>query len=261
MVLSQLRHALPVSLRRRLRVLRGLPANALHPDWAVLEVVGHQREPHCVLDVGAHVGWFTMCWKQWCPAAKIHAFEPYGPSFGDLQRNTAPLTDVRAIQAGVAARSGELELNVLGASRVSNSFLQPARDAWSDIRYEIGEVTSERVPVVSLDDYAAQNGIDAVRLMKIDVQGLELDVLRGAGHLLQRTDWIYVESAIRPLYEGAARFDQVFAWLIEQGFHLAAMQAWHRGNDVLIETDMLFRRNGLEPPVDESIVRTYRRVG
>lgn len=39
------------------------------------------------------------------------------------------------------------------------------------------------------------------------------------------------------------------------------MQGWHRGNHTLIEADMLFRRNGLIPAVDESEVRVIERIG
>jgi len=43
----------------------------------------------------------------------------------------------------------------------------------------------------------------------------------------------------------------VHEFMTEQGFHLMDLRAWHRGNRVLMETDMLFRRNELAPTVDE----------
>jgi hypothetical protein len=49
--------------------------------------------------------------------------------------------------------------------------------------------------------------------------------------------------------------------LTPNGFHLIAMQGWHHGNHTLIEVDMLFRRNELIPPVDESEVRVIERIG
>jgi hypothetical protein len=42
-----------------------------------------------------------------------------------------------------------------------------------------------------------------------------------------------------------------------QGFHLMHMRAWHRGNLVLVETDMIFRRNGLEPAIRTDVDRFY----
>lgn len=120
-----------------------------------------------------------------------------------------------------------------------------------------GAIDEVLVPVTTLDAYADQQQLGTVFMLKIDVQGLELDVLRGARAVLDRTQHVFVESAIKPLYEGAARFSDVHDFLVERGFHLMAMRSWHRGNRVLVESDMLFRRNGLEPPVDERIDRVY----
>jgi len=257
---NHLRRWVPIAVRRRLREWRGLPPK-LHSDWSLLETIGRRADPHVVFDVGAHVGWFTMCWKHWCPAAVVHAFEPTPESFGRLEQNVSSLPNVTCIAAAAGATAGEATLNQLADSRVSNSLLEPDQGAWQAIHYQTGAVQTVTVPVVRLDEHARAHGVERLHLLKIDVQGFELGVLEGARDLLTRTDHVFVESAIRPLYKGAARFDQVFDFLVEQGFHLMAMQAWHRGNRVLIETDMLFRRNGLEPAVDDSIVRIYDRTG
>ena len=62
------------------------------------------------------------------------------------------------------------------------------------------------------------------------VRDVELKVLRGGAHLLQRTDWLLVESGIRRLYEAAPNFGEAVGFMEEQGFHLVDMRAWHRGN-------------------------------
>ena len=64
-----------------------------------------------------------------------------------------------------------------------------------------------------------------------------------------------------PLYSGVARYTGVVDFLTQRGFHLMTMQAWHRGNRTLIETDMLFCRDDLMPPVDDGIDRVYERAG
>lgn len=256
-LLDSLRHLIPVTLRRRLRQFRGISPSALHPDWRILSPVGPRSDRHVVLDVGAHVGWFTLCWKEWCPTAEVHAFEPYAPSFAQLQANTAALGDVRLNRVAVSDARGEFDLNVLGDSIISNSLLMPDLDTWRSIDYRTGPIRTERVPVITLDDYAQDARLERVHLLKIDVQGLELSVLRGAERLLERTEHVLVESGIRPLYQGAARFSQVHEWLTDRGFHLMSMRAWHRGNRVLVEADMLFRRNGLEPVIDARVDRIY----
>ncbi len=239
----------------------GLPKTRLHPDWQILGPIGPNYDPHIIVDVGAHSGWFFHCWLDWCPQAQVHAFEPYPPSFKAAFRNYGSDPRVRLVQMAVGDAAGEHILNVLEESLVSNSLLSPRKSAWEELRWGTGNVTHTRVPVTTLDAYAAAEGISHIYLLKIDVQGYEMHVLRGAAQILPRVDHIFVESGIRPLYENAPRFSDVFHHLSARGFHLMAMQAWHLGNNVLMEADMLFRRDNLMPPVDESFERVTERVG
>jgi hypothetical protein len=139
--------------------------------------------------------------------------------------------------------------------------LRPRKDAWDEIGFVHGEVTTISVPVTSIDAVVHEQTIDDVFLVKIDVQGFELEVLKGAENSLDRIKYIFVESAIRQLYAGAPRFSDVFDFLTARDFHLMAMRSWHRGNHVLVETDMLFRRNDLAGPIDPSISRIYEQNG
>jgi hypothetical protein len=148
-------------------------------------------------------------------------------------------------------------LNVVSGTTLANSFLPVAQQRWDEIRYATGAVSKRIVPVLALDDYAARQGLGEIHLIKARVQGYELEVLRGAANLLRRTRYVLVTSAMRPMYEGAPRFTDVFVHLDAHGFHLVGFQAWHRGNQTLIEGDLLFRRNDLMPPVDDRIDRVY----
>jgi len=96
-----------------------------------------------------------------------------------------------------------------------------------------------------------------VYLIKIDVQGFELEVLKGAESLLKRTDYVFVESGMRRLYQGAPSFAEVYLAMEKCGFHLVTLRAWHRGNHRLVEADLLFRRNDLTPDIDRERDRYY----
>jgi FkbM family methyltransferase len=217
--------------------------------------IGPVERRHVVLDVGAHEGWFFHCWKDWCPAAVIHAFEPAPEAFANVTRHYGGQPDITINNVGVASVPGSLELNVMSESAVSNSFLRPVEATWDEVQYRTGTITTRTVPVTTLDAYCREKNIDAVYLIKIDVQGFELEVLKGAEQTLAITDYVFVESAIRPLYEGAPRFTDVYTYLDRHGFHLIGMRAWHRGNQTLVESDMLFRRNDLMPAIDPNVDR------
>jgi FkbM family methyltransferase len=256
-MLNWIRRTVPGSLKSPLKKALGLQQTRLHADWSILLPIGPIYREHVVLDVGAHHGWFFHCWQDWCPDAHVHAFEPYPESFEAMRKVYGSDPRVTLNRVGIGDAPNLLALQVMAESKVSNSFLAHRGEAWEEIKYRTGTISSVEVPVTTLDAYTSEEGIDGVYLLKIDVQGYELKALHGARKLLPVVDHIFVESGIRPLYEGAARFTEVIEFLQGEGFHLMAQRAWHRGNHVLVETDMLFRRNALAPAVDESVVRVF----
>ena len=229
----------------------------MNEDWQILAPIGPVSRPHYLLDVGAHHGWFFHCWLDWCPQAEVYAFEPTTESFKRADELYGADSRVHLFQQGLGAQIGELSLNILADSQVSNSFLEPDQKTWASIEYVTGEISTRRVPVTTLDSFCATKGIPAAYLLKIDVQGYELEVLKGAVGMLPKIDYVFVEAGIQRLYEGAPSFAEVFLVMEKQGFHLMHLRTWHRGNRVLVETDMLFRRNDLAPDVDKSRDRYY----
>lgn len=257
MIRQTLQRLIPQPLRTRLKKALGLPSTRLHPDWEVLRSIGPCESPHLVLDVGAHHGWFFHCWLDWCPQARVVAFEPTAESFQQASELYGADPRVRLFQLGIGAQTGELNFNILADSQVSNSFLPPRQAVWEAIEYNTGAISQRRVPISTLDDFCAEQKIAGAYLLKIDVQGYELEVLKGAIGILPRIDHVFVEAGIQRLYEGAPSFAEVCLFMEIQGFHLMHLRAWHRGNRVLVETDLLFRRNDLAPPIDRERDRYY----
>lgn len=254
-MLDHFKRQIPSSIKASIKHWLGLPPTRLNKDWSILLPIGPNYSDHVVIDVGAHHGWFFHCWLDWCPGAKVHAFEPYSESYEMAQKLYGQDERVRLERFAIGDAEGFHTLNVLSESKVSNSILQPRNEIWNEIRYRTGDVLTTSVPVMTLDAYVKREGLEKIYLTKIDVQGYEMHVLRGAQRSLPRIDHIFVESAVLPLYHGASQFTEVFDFLTLNGFHLMGMRGWHRGNHALVEVDMLFRRNELKPPIDDSAGR------
>lgn len=257
MIHNLLRRWIPQATRTHIKQALGLPTTRLSPDWQVLRLIGPCKSPHRVLDVGAHHGWFFHCWLDWCPQAEVYAFEPTSESFHRTEELYGADPRVKLFPLGLGAQPGELDFNILADSQVSNSFLTPQPAAWEAIAYQTGAISQRQVKVTTLDRFCAEQRLTGAYLLKIDVQGYELEVLKGAVKILPGIDYVFVEAGIQRLYEGAPSFAEVCLFMESQGFHLMHLRAWHRGNRVLVETDLLFRRNDLGPPIDRERDRYY----
>lgn len=139
-----------------------------------------------VLDVGANVGLYSvMLAVAVGPSGSVWSFEPFPPSAGYLKRNLAlnGLTNVTVVEKAAADRSGTLELHVFPEGYdVYNSLGASVRP-----RENLRAVRRITVRATTLDGFADEAGIDAVDLVKVDVEGAEERVLVGAERLLSRS--------------------------------------------------------------------------
>lgn len=165
-----------------------------------------------VIDVGANVGAWSCGIAHLTKASQIIAFEPVPDTFNILRRNTQRHPNVRCIQAAVGRRDqAETTFFVESATELSSAKRLTAR-ARTDHKLPPLPSRTLRVPVVSLDE--ALHDLPQVSLLKVDVQGGELDVLAGANAVLQRTRMLLIEALYRSdYYEGAATFDELHAFL------------------------------------------------
>lgn len=129
-----------------------------------------------VFDVGAHVGLWTRAALKINPGAQYHCFEPCPDTFAELRSNDFP-DNVVLNNCGLGDAEGELTMYLAPAESGNNS-LYSRRGVPSP---PTGEV---RVRLSTVDAYCAAKGIERVDFVKIDVEGHELAVLRGAKRML-----------------------------------------------------------------------------
>lgn len=195
-----------------------------------------------LLDVGANVGQTVESLRSAFPRATIHAFEPAGPAFESLSKVCAGQAGTRAWNVGVGAEPGRLALNENSAS-VMSSFLPLGEHGWGEV------VTRREVDVVTLDQFARDQGIAHIDLLKSDTQGFDFQVLQGARGLLEagRISLVFFEYTFSRQYQGIAPFHQAHALLAGAGYELAAFYRPFVERDIISWMDVLFiHRSHLE---------------
>ena len=195
-----------------------------------------------VLDVGANVGQFSLLVSSMFPEARIEAFEPLAGPAATFRRVFNGDSRVRLHQVAIGSDSRDAVMNV--SRRNDSSSLLRITDRQTSIFPGTQGVGTERVAVVSLDSEIDVSLITAPSLLKLDVQGFELEVLKGAKQVLSRCDYVYVEVSFIELYEGQALAPEVMTFLSEEGFSLSGVYNVERDSEgESVQCDMLFTAN------------------
>jgi hypothetical protein len=105
----------------------------------------------------------------------------------------------------------------------------------------------EAIKLGPLSEFVIPEEIVAPAMLKLDVQGYELEALRGCEDLLDRFAYVYVECSFVELYVGQALADEIIAWLMERGWYLKGiynMTYDRKGSS--IQADFLFESSCLK---------------
>lgn len=210
-----------------------------HEHRAMLEVLGPVRT---VVDVGANVGQFTLIALRTLPGATIHAFEPLPEAACQFERVTSGQDRARLHRLALGAVETTLPIHVTARADSSSLLVPTLQSEVYPGTHEVGEHT---VRVMPLDRVLTPADIQGPALLKIDVQGYEMQVVEGCKSLLQQFDWIFAELSFVELYAGQALAHEVILWLSAQGFRLDGVyvsdMSYQHGRT--IQGDFLFKRS------------------
>lgn len=164
-----------------------------------------------IFDVGANDGRTALRLQKHYRGVTIHSFEPVASTYDELARRTRRFPNVHPHQLALGSRSGT-ETIYIAPHAVCNSFLPE----WSD------QVGAEEVEVRTIDEMMKELGVDFVSFLKVDTEGFELEVLKGARKALDdsRIDIIQLEVGHDRRFALHTPFDEVKAYLEPRGYFL-----------------------------------------
>lgn len=183
-----------------------------------------------LIDIGAYHGDFTQHLLSTKKFARARLFEPNAEHFAYLKNKFSDKNHVF------------LSPYALGSSIGSQTFHCSQDDATGSLlqyhpkyHHETAgkTVNSFSVDVTTLDDFYRKHfPDDKIGLIKIDTQGFDLEVLKGAEKLIrQHKPWLVIELNFLPFYAGQAPLNALFNWLTECGYHLGGLFNDHYSKD------------------------------
>jgi FkbM family methyltransferase len=185
----------------------------------------HQRilvtEAKTIFDVGANIGQSAKTYRRLYPLAEIWSFEPFPATYKTLRRS---LSDDRfhPIALALSDRVSKTELNV-GAESITNSLLRRQTDTGRTVEIQMD----------TIDHFCCEQGISNIDILKVDVEGAEDRVFRGAREMFSRgaIRSVFVEVYFRPVYERMPLFWDLDAHLNEFGFGLCGLYSLNSARD------------------------------
>lgn len=167
-----------------------------------------------VFDVGANIGQTARYLAPWFPQATIYSFEPVSSTYNQLIENTKHIHSIQCFNHAFGSRVETKEIN-LKKDCETNTLIEPATSDPTTSR--------ERVSIQRIDDFCATQNIKKIDLLKIDVEGYEIEALKGADGLLssKKIHFIYAETFFRWEHKNMTHFVDIHKYLYERGYLLS----------------------------------------
>ena len=199
----------------------------------------------CVLDVGANKGQYYEFLRERVEfQGRILSFEPIPDHAQVLMGRSRGDSRWRVFDCALGSTAGTFPIHVMNRSGWS-SLLPKA--ATADTTFAEGVVVERvvDVPVRTMDDVLEEQGIAQTGeriYMKLDAQGFDLEVLKGAARSLPRIRALQSELELMPVYEGAPDYMTVLGYLRERQFQITGMFPVWRDDLLRVgELDTVFR--------------------
>lgn len=189
---------------------QGIPRRDSIHD-VLLQAKARGFSPSTIIDVGAAYGSFAKESVEVFPEAQCILVEPLREYQPLLDRLVDAQPRIKYVMAGAGACSGEGRINV-HPDLVGSSF-------YREVEEGSGVNGSPRcIPTVTVDELVEESGSAGPFLLKADVQGAELDVLRGARKTLRATDYVLLEVSFFKFFHGGPECWDVLSAMKECGF-------------------------------------------
>jgi FkbM family methyltransferase len=151
-------------------------------------------------------------------------------------------SEVTLHQAAIGPRTGETIIHVSAAD--DSSSLLPITSLQERLFPGTGEIRTETIKTGPLSAYIEPEEIIHPAMLKLDVQGYELEALRGCEDLLYLFADVYVECSFVELYAGQALAEDIIIWLRERGWRLSGIYNMTYDRDgKSIQADFLFKHS------------------
>jgi len=168
-----------------------------------------------IIDVGSNTGQFFLRYKK--NYKQYFFFEPQKTEFNFIKKSFEKLNNVHFFNIGVGEIKEE-KYFYKNAFSPSSSFMKlDDQNSFKHLKEEMTEI----INIDTIDNIFSSISLQGSVLLKIDVQGFELNVLKGAINTFSKIDFIYLEYSNNKQYQGQPTFHDLYSFLYENGYRFS----------------------------------------
>jgi len=213
-------------------VKRALGLNSWNSDDEQRQLIPDAKT---IFDVGANVGQTSKAYRRIFPSAEIWAFEPFQGNF-EVLRRALPDKHFHPALLALSDEVGSVALNI-GAASITHSLLRRETDTGRAVQVQTDTV----------DHFCVEHGVSMIDILKVDVEGAESRVFRGAREMFRRraVRSVFVEVYFEPVYGGMSLMWDLHSQLRESGFQLVGIYSLQKnGKGFLSFANALYLQAG-----------------
>lgn len=209
------------------------------PSIEHIKVTKKLKNINLLIDVGANIGQFSLFAKKYLNCKKIILFEPLKDEYNKLCKLFID-KDIIIHNLALGSKKSNSTINITN-QRDSSSIL--------DINSKIDEsfkhikiIKKQIINLERLDNILKNSDLENVNLLKIDVQGFELQVLKGASKILRNIKYIYIECSEIQFYKDQSLYSDIHKYLLKNNFIKdGEFNIQKNMNNQVIQLDILYK--------------------
>lgn len=137
-----------------------------------------------LVDAGANVGYVSMAFSNNFDNSSVYALEPAQRIYKVLKKNVSGFKNIKPFCLGLGNSNNKVDL-----------YVDKKESAFSSVKHILSnEFDTEKIQIKTLDMFCQEQKIEKIDILKIDVEGYELEVLTGAKNTLKKVKYLHIEA-------------------------------------------------------------------
>ena len=193
-----------------------------------------------LIDVGSNNGQFALLVNDLKPECKIYMIEPIKKCHLLQKKIFKNKKNIKLLNFAAFSKNSFKETFYVTTENDSSSLLEPGEIQSNNFNTIVDNIILVETKKLDNVDFNFSN-LDNV-FLKIDVQGTELNVLKGAKCILKKINFIYIECSLVPFYKKQMLFDEIVVYLNKCGFKISSLNNITAVSNECLQFDCLFSR-------------------